>query len=102
MRKIEEGKRALGPNGVSLGWVKSHIGIKGNEEADKAAKLGADEEDPTFPVITEEGLKESWKKVRREERCVKGTEEERVVKWERKGRVSYVHCRTNKGNLQGW
>ena len=25
-----------------------------------------------------------------------------MVRWERKARVSYVHCRTNKGNLQSW
>ena len=24
------------------------------------------------------------------------------MKWERKARVSYVHYRTNKGNLQSW
>ena len=27
---------------------------------------------------------------------------ERVVNWERKARVSYIYCRTNKGNLQSW
>ena len=26
-----------------------------------------------------------------------GTGEGRVVKWKRKARVSYIHCRTNKG-----
>ena len=100
MRKIEEGRKAIGHNSVSLGWVKSHIGIKGNEEADKKAKLGADEEDPAFLVVIEGGLKEAWKKMRKEERCVRGTGEGRVVRWERKARVSYVHCRTNKGMLR--
>ena len=33
---------------------------------------------------------------------MRGTGEERVVKWERKARVFYVHCRTNKGNLLCW
>ena len=47
-------------------------------------------------------MKEVWKKIRREERCVRGMGEGKVVKWERKARVSYVHCRTNKGNLQSW
>ena len=99
MRKIEEGKRAFGPEAVSLSWVKSHVGIRGNEEADKRAKSEAEEEDPKFPVVMEDGLKEAWKKMRKQDRCVKGTGEGRVVKWERKARVSYVHCRTNKGNL---
>jgi len=26
----------------------------------------------------------------------------RVVKWNRKARVNYVHCRTGEGNLQAW
>ena len=99
IRKIEEGRKVIGPNAVSLRWVKSHIGIKGNEEADKKAKLEADMEDAAFPVITKGGLKEVWKKMRKEERCVRGTGEGRIVKWERKARVSYVYCRTNKGNL---
>ena len=102
IKKIEEGKKAVGPNIVTLGRVKSHIGIKGKEEGDKEVKLGANEEDPAFPVITEGGLKEAWKKMREEERFVKGTGEGRVVKWERKGRLCYVHCRTNKGNPQSW
>ena len=101
-RKMGEGKMAIGPKAVSLGWVKSHIGIKGNKEADKKAKLRADKEDPTFLVITEGGLKEGCKKMRREDRYVTGTGGVRVVKWERKARMAYLHCRTSKGNLQSW
>ena len=87
MRKIEEGKRAPEPKAVSLGWIKSHIWIKGNKEADKTAKSVAHEVDPASPVITEGCLKEVWKKIRREERCVRGTGEGRVMKWERKAIV---------------
>ena len=96
MKKIEEGRKVLGRKAVRPGWVKSHVGIKGNKEANKKAKLGADDEDPTFPVITEGGLKEVWKRMRKEERCMKSTGEGRVVRWERKARVSYVHYRTNE------
>ena len=60
--------------------------------------MGDDKEDPTFPVIIEGSLKEVRKKMRKEERYVRGTREGRVVKWERKARVSSVHNRTNKGN----
>ena len=58
MWEIEKRKKVIRPNVVSLRWVKAHISIKGNEEADKRAKLNADEKDPAFPVITEGGLKE--------------------------------------------
>jgi len=33
---------------------------------------------------------------------VKGTGVGRVVRWNRKARVNYVHCRTGTGNLQAW
>ena len=62
--------------------------------------MNANEEEPAFSVITEVALKEIWQKMRREERCMRGIGEGRVVKWERKGSVLYVYCRTNKGNLQ--
>ena len=102
MRKIKQWKKVLGPKAVRLGWVKSHVKIKGNEEIDKRAKLGANEEDSKFLVIREGGLKEEWKSMRKKQRCVRGTEEERVVIWKRKARVSYDQCRTSKGNLQSW
>ena len=35
MRNIDKGKKMLGPNASSLEWVKAHIRIKDNEEADK-------------------------------------------------------------------
>ena len=80
MKTIEKGRKVFGPKAVSFRWVKSHVGIKGNKEADKRAKLGAEEKDPAFPVIMEGGLKETWKKMRKVERCMKGTGEGRVVR----------------------
>ena len=56
MKRIKEGKKILGPKAVSLEWVKSHAGIKDNEESDKKAKLSVKEEDPAFLLITEGGL----------------------------------------------
>ena len=57
MWQIKEGKKGLGPKAVSFRWLKFHIRVKVNEEEDKVAKLGSDEEDPAFPVIAKDGLK---------------------------------------------
>jgi len=38
--------------------------------------------------------------MREEERRVKGAGMGRVVKWNRRARVTYAQCRTGKGNLQ--
>jgi len=91
VRKIERRQDNLGPVGVRFGWVISHIGIIGNEEADEQPKLGTEDLYPIPPYITEGGLKEEWKKRREVERKVKGTGMGRVVRWNRKARVNYVH-----------
>jgi len=101
MERIRERQSRLGPNAVSLGWVKAHNELHGNEEADRLAKEATNLY-PEDPQITEGGLKQMWKRMREEERRVKGTGMGRVVKWNRKARVAYVQCRTGKGNLQAW
>ena len=98
---IKERQSRLGPNALLFGWVKAHNELHGNEEADRLAKEATNlySEDPQ---ITEGGLKQPWKKMREEERRVKGTGMGRVVRWNGKARVAYVQCRTGKGNLQAW
>jgi len=101
MEGIRERQVRLGPNAVSFGWVKAHNELYGNEEADRLAKETTNLyfEDPQ---ITQGGLKQALRKMREEERRVKGVGMGRVVKWNRKVRVAYVQCRTGKGNLQAW
>jgi len=98
---IKERQARLGPNAVSFGWVKAHNKLFGNEEADPLAKM-ATQLYPEDPQITEGGLKQAWRKIREEERRVKGAGMGRVVRWNRKARVTYIQCRTGKGNLQAW
>ncbi|KAF8418709.1 hypothetical protein EV426DRAFT_311223 [Tirmania nivea] len=99
---IKERHERLGAGAVRIGWVKAHVGIPGNERADVLAKEGAEELFPEAPQITEGGLRQEWKRLREAERKVAGTGGGRVVRWGRKARVNYVHCRTGKWNLQSW
>ena len=101
MKGIKERQSRLGPKAVSFGWVKAHNEPHGNEEADRLAKEATNLY-LKDPQITEGGLKQAWRKMREEERRVKGAGMGRVVRWNRKARVAYVQCHTGKGNLQAW
>ena len=52
--EIKRRQEDKGLKAVTLGMVKLHIGVYGNEQAEKQAKAGA-EDDPKRPVITERG-----------------------------------------------
>jgi len=101
MEGIRERKSRLGPNAVLFGWVKAHNKLHCNEEADRLAKEATNLY-PEDPQITEGGLKQAWRKMREKERRVKRAGMGRVVRWNRKARVTYIQCRTRKGNLQAW
>jgi len=68
---IKERQTRLGPNAVSFGWVKAYNDVYGNEQADQLAKAATNIY-PEAPQITVGGLKQAWKKMREEERRVKG------------------------------
>jgi len=65
----------MGPGAVSFGWVKAHVGTRGNELANQLAKEGAtlSEEWGVARMVTEAELRQRWKKMREEGRKVKGT-----------------------------
>ena len=86
---------------VQFACVAAHIGIKGNEEADKLVKEATDEE-ALIVEITEGGLKQKWKAIRASERAVVGFGGGRISKLSRAAEVMYAHLSTNKGNLQRW
>ena len=105
VKKVRKRQNNLGPDAVRFVSVKAHVGTCGIGKADQMAKAGTelgDEDEGIQKVITEGGLRQKWKSRRAEERKVKGTGMRRVVRWNRKAPVNYVHCRTGKGNLQAW
>lgn len=91
---IEEvGKRQerLGEEAVRFGWVKAHAEIYGNEQADILGKQGAAEQ--VRGVITEGGVKQAWNKKKQASRKVVGAGMGRVLKWNRKARLTSVEAR---------
>ena len=89
---------------VRLGWVKSHIGILGNEAADVCAKQAAE----GVPLDDHEkwmsgGGMRQWEKWRKKE-SVQGGEEAvigRAMGWRREAVTNYCRLRGGKG-IGGW
>ena len=52
----------LGLGAVRFGWVKSHIGIHGDEKADEQAKLGAQDYTQTSPILQKGASSRSGKR----------------------------------------
>ena len=96
--EIKWRKELYGREAVRIGWVKSHVGIPGNEQADAMAKLGTAKE--YGGEIMEGGVRQRLRATKKEDRsddcylCVAG--------WDRHVVTTYSHLRTNKGNLQSW
>ncbi|KAF8416447.1 hypothetical protein EV426DRAFT_686075 [Tirmania nivea] len=85
---------------IHFGWVKSHIGIEGNERADTLAKAGAQKRG--VHIITEGGIRQWYKEMCRRERKVFGYGLGRVVRWNRRAVVNYSRCRSGKGDFAVW
>ena len=61
--EIHTRTQQYGTDNVKIAWVKSHISIPGNEEADAMAKSGTEKD--TGGEITEGGLKQRNREVRK-------------------------------------
>ena len=99
MRIIVEREEENGKGVVAFGWVKSHIGLHGNEMADGMAKK---EEQTDTLQVTEGGIRQKIKGWRKEERQVEGFRKGKAVSWNRRQTTTYSQLRTNKGALQSW
>ena len=96
---VKEREGENGKGAVAIGWVKSHIGIHGNEMADGMAKKGA-KKGAEILQVTEGGIRQKVKGWRKEERQVVGYGKGKAVSWDRRQMTTYSHLRTNKKALQ--
>lgn len=88
IEEIEERQEQVGEEAVRFGWVKAHVGIYGNEQADRLAKQRVEEQ--VRGTITEGGVKQAWNEKRQASRKVVGTGMGKVLKWNRR-HASTIH-----------
>ena len=83
-------------------WVRSHIGIPGNEKADRRAALEGLRGPRDFPeLVTWEGLKEKDKAWRESLRTAPGYGKHRT-EWGKHALAAYTWARTNRGPQKAW
>ena len=80
MRKVEAERIECEAGAVCFGWVKFQIKIQSNKEVDKRTKVGTDKADSASLIIMKGRVKEAQKRIRKEERYVRGTGGRRVVR----------------------
>ena len=96
--EIHNRQSLYGPDNVTVGWVKAHVGIEGNERADEMPNMGLAKEGRNH--VTEGGLWQ-WEKARRRDNRVKGGHLD-ATKWDRHTASTYTQLRTNRGKLASW
>ncbi|KAF8422185.1 hypothetical protein EV426DRAFT_706332 [Tirmania nivea] len=88
---------------VKVVWVRGHIGIDGNERADKRAafesRLGLIR--GTERTVTEGGIRAASKAIRKEARTRTGYGKRRC-EWDRRALSAYTWMRTDRGPHKSW
>ena len=83
---IKDRQESYGGDNTLIAWVKSHIGIKGNEEADEIVKFGSMKE--KGGEIMEAGIRQVSKEKRKSKRNILGFL--CVVGWDRQAATTYT------------
>lgn len=85
---------------MQFSFVKAHIGIEGNERADRIAKSGCRES--LLPQIIEGGVWARWKDIWSRERAVSGLGTRWVVRWNRRAVLRYSQQRVGTRDVREW
>ena len=87
-----------GLDNITVGWVKTHVGIEGNERANEMAKIGAAKEGRNH--VTEGGLLQ-WEKGRRRDNRMKAGYLD-AMKCDKYTTWTYTKLKSNRGNLSSF
>lgn len=85
---------------MQFGWVKAHVGIEGNEHADRMAKAGCRES--LLPQITEGGVRARWKDIRGRGWAATGLGMGWVVLCSRRAVLRYTQLWVGRGDVGEW
>ena len=102
--ELKQELRARGHLECQIAWVRSHIGIPGNEVADAAANrcshLGQVRGSPSR--ATEGGIRQINRDTRKAWRHIVGLGQGNRTAWSRQALSAYIWMRTNKGPQRSW
>ena len=89
---------------TAIAWVRAHIQIPGNEEADALAKWSSylGETKGSNRTITAEGIRADGKRERATARSRETFRLGKAVNWKRQAISAYTWMRTNKGPQRQW
>ncbi|KAF8434017.1 hypothetical protein BGX38DRAFT_1275823 [Terfezia claveryi] len=82
--------------GTTISWVRAHIGIPGNEQADQLAAFSSalGQVSSAYALITEGGIRQASKAIRSQARTATGTGVRRTT-WNRHALSAYTWLRTD-------